>query len=159
MEVGMKRRTYIFGAMSVPVVVTAGYIPSTEAANTSIAVEQVTQNSPTMMSIDDFNMAGFEWRWDFVLKRSSDGTFSATATQYDKWPEEDEEPWELEPHQSLQNGREICSAVRYMVEECGYHALDCLEPIAEKLESYDPRLAAEFRTEVSDLAEEMGWDE
>ncbi len=75
-------------------------------------------------------------------------------------PEEGEEPWELDPHVSLRNGREICLAVQSMAEAGGYYAdPEFLEPIAERLERYDPVLAAEFRSEVSDLAEEMGWDE
>ena len=156
MKIDMSRRTFVLSAASIPLTASVGKIPIAEAA----VVEQVSQKPLMMKTINDANMAGCEWRWDFVLKRSSDGTHIATATQYDKWAEENEEPWELDPHQSLQNGREICAAVRSMAEAGGYHAdAEFLEPIAERLESYDPRLAEDFRAEVSDLAEEWGWHE
>ena len=160
MNSNMKRRTFVLGAVSIPAVILTRQFPIAQAANASTVMEPVIPKPLTMMTINDSNMAGCEWQWDFVLKRSFDGTHTATATQYDKFAEEDEEPWELDPHQSLRNGREICSAVRSMVEPGGYYAdAEFLERVAEKLESYDPRLAAEFRAEVSDLVEEMGWDE
>ena len=160
MKSNMTRRTFVRGAASVPMVFVVGQIPTFEAANASAVVEPVAHKPLIMKTINDANMAGFEWRWDFVLQRSSDGTYTVTGTQYDKFAEENEEPWELDPYLSLRDGREICSALCSMVNDNGYYAdAEFLEPIADKLESYDPRLAEEFRAEVSDLAEEMGWDQ
>ncbi len=143
---------------SVPLALSVGKWPNSSA--TSTAAGNVTSKPLTMMSINDYNMAGCEWGWDFVLEKVADGSFSATATQYDKWAEYDKEPWELDTHLSLQNGHEICSAVQSMAGEAGYHAdAEYLERVAAKLDAYDPVLAAEFRSEIMDLSEEWGWED
>ena len=158
MKIEMKRRTFVLGIASVPVAISVGNIRFSEAAIGSPPAATVVPRPLTMMSITDSNMAGCEWRWDFFLERAGDGTYSATATQFDKFAEEGEEPWELDPHTSLRNGREICSALQRMADEAGYHAdADFLENVALKLDEYDPAIAGEFRSEAAALAEEMGW--
>ena len=152
----MKRRTFVLGAASSPVAASAGIIPIAEV----VTLERAAAKPLTMMSVDGSNMAGFEWRWDFVLERSADGTFSAKATQFDILPEPEDEPWELDPHVSLKNGREVFAALERLADEawCQVDA-EVLERIATRLDDFDPVLAWEFRDEAERFAEEMGWDE
>ena len=158
MKTEMKRRTFVLGAASVPVAAYATHIPMAEAAIASPIQQAVVPKLLTMMSINDSNMAGCEWRWDFVLERGVDGTYIATATQLDMFAEDGDEPWELDPHLSMTNGRELCSAVQAMADEAGYYAdAEFLENVAMKLDEFDQALAEEFRTEVAAVAEEMGW--
>ena len=160
MKATMKRRTFVLGAIATPVAGSLGQTPMAEAASVLPPVKAASPKPLTLWSIDDSNMAGFEWRWDFVLTRSVDGTYKATATQYDFFAEECEEPWELDPRTSLRSGREICSAVQAMVNDAGYYAdEDFLERVALKLDEYDQAIAEEFRCEIAALAEELGWND
>lgn len=113
----------------------------------------------TILAFDGSNMAKQEWRWSFDLEQLPDRTFTLTATQVifseDEGDERDpeDEPIEVEPAVGLRGGVDIFAELKRMLDE-GNDDIERfdLEPIAEKIAAFDPKIAGHFLRGKRNLA-------
>ncbi len=119
--------------------------------------EPLEQQPVTLMSIQDSNMAGYDWTWNIRLIGLPNGSHSLSAIQFDNTGEEEDEPWQLDSKNEISNGRELLHSLHDMANE-GFFQLwpDMLEQVAEKLANIDPNLGEEFRDEIHAYLEEWG---
>ncbi len=148
----MNRRTFIgMSASAFGIATTSRVVPAGSFEPHAIDLQEPI----TVMRIHDCNMAGFDWRWEFRLKRLPNGQCSVSAIQFDCFDEE--EPWQLSPKQLLLRGREVLQALHDMATEASCRLdQDLLENAAENLTAIDPKLGKEFRIEVNEYFSEWG---
>jgi hypothetical protein len=98
-----------------------------------------------ILQIDDKNIAGFAWRYEFWLERTADESFSLRLEQTGS----DELSLQISPSNGLRTGAAVFRALSEFVEQAGYEleSFDCDE-VASHLESLDNRIATEFRSAV-----------
>lgn len=129
-----------------PVILKADLFPLAEPANA--VVQEIVSKPEALFSFWDSNMAMQRWRWNFELNDTPDGTFTLSATQLLEDPEEDDEPWDVDPALSLRSGADIYWAMLGMLETAGYPVEHAdFDEIGNTLRHIDTARADEFLSE------------